>query len=427
LQDEDEVTETPDHDLIIAETITLVEGDQSSYNQSITPDVHTDFSFFVSHASGVYYVSLEPWIRELESELSHPQTDGAEFRLQRLLESTNSSVEQYLQRKAQGSISEQDVTSAVVIEDGNVGYILLTTVDNEPHAALLDAPDFGFASEERIAAHMHITGPQKEVREAWHPPKELYEPVDLLSSIHIPARHRTAMKEEVKLSPANLDLLMNVHRVLSAKTARLRQAVSDLFNRAARLQDDFRAQVWRTAQVASKIDEVTGNGQAGSDNGSLYGSARIDERLDKVRSRQEEINARYEKLRNKMLKFSSSELSEKEASLVEELSAMDSAVDKSNSNLTSDVDGSQMPAWQRLDQLKEKQKELAHQVHRAAKDAAKNAQSRKEGVTVPSHSRKQENEQIQEMLARNTVLVDAAAQRLRNLGIGIPVAGEHQG
>jgi nucleoporin NUP82 len=77
--------------------------------------------------------------------------------------------------------------------------------------------------------------------------------------------------------------------------------------------------------------------------------------------------------------------------------------------------------------LKEKQKELAHQVHRAAKDAAKNAQSRKEGVTVPSHSRKQENEQIQEMLARNTVLVDAAAQRLRNLGIGIPVAGEHQG
>ncbi|KAH7065708.1 hypothetical protein BKA63DRAFT_481496 [Paraphoma chrysanthemicola] len=423
-EDEDELAEAPEHDLIIAETITLIPGHQSSYNQSITPDVQTDFSFFVSHASGVYYVSLEPWIRKLETELSQPQTEGADFRLQRLLESANSSVEQYLQRKPLGDISEQDVTTSVVIEDGNIGYLLLTTVNNEPHAAFLDAPEIGLPTEEEIAEYMHIRGPHKEVREAWQPPKELYEPIDLLGSISIPARHRTAMKDEVKLSPANLELLMDVHRVLSAKTSRLQYAVSDLFNRATRLQDEFRDQVWRTAQVNSKIDAVTGNEQADPDNGSLYGSIQIDERLEKVRTRQEEINARYEKLRNKMNRFSTSELSEKEANLVDELSAMDSAVDKSSTNLTSDNEGSSIPAWQRLDQLKEKQKELAHQVHRAAKDAAKNEQSKKESVKVPSHSRKQENDQIQDMLARNTVLVDAAAQRLRNLGIGIPVAGE---
>ncbi|KAF2032130.1 hypothetical protein EK21DRAFT_61751 [Setomelanomma holmii] len=423
-EDEDELAEMPEHDLIIAETIILVEGDQSSYNQSITSDVQTDFSFFVSHATGVFYVSLEPWITKLETELSQPQTEGADFRIQRLLESANSSVEQYLQRKVHGDMSEQDVTSTVVIEDGNIGYFLLTTVSDEPHAAFLDAPEIGLPSEEEIAEYMHIRGPQKDVRQAWQPPKELYEPTDLLGSINIPARHRTAMREEVKLSPANLELLMDVHRVLSAKTSHLQHAVSDLFNRATRLQEEFRDQVWRTAKVTSKIDAVTGNDQAGSDDGSLYGSAQIDERLEKVRSRQEEINARYERLRNKMNKFSTSELSEKEASLVGELSAMDSAVDKSNSNLTSDADGS-MPAWQRIEQLKEMQKTLQDQVQRAGKEAANNEQSRKEGVKVPSHSRKQENDQIQDMLARNTVLVDAAAERLRHLGVNIPMPGEN--
>jgi nucleoporin NUP82 len=384
--------------------------------------VHTDFSFFVSHASGVFYVSLEPWIRKLENELSQPQIEGADFRIQRLLESANSVVDKYLQRKTRGNPAEQEVTSCVVIEDGNIGYLLLTTVDDQPQAAFLDAPEYGLPTEEEMAEYMHIAGPEKEVRQAWQPPKELYEPVDVLGSVSIPTRHRATMKEEVKLSPANLELLMDVHRVLSVKTSRLQYAVSDLFNRATRLQEEFRDQVWRTAQITTKIDAVTGNDEAASDDGSLYGSAKLDERLEKVRSRQDKINARYEALRNKMNKVSSSELSEKEANFVEELSAMDSSVDQSNTTLTSDVDGTQDPAWQRIDKLRELQEKTAKEVERATKEAANDVQGRNEGVKVPSQSRKLENEQISEYMARLTVLVEAAAQRLRTEGIAIPVA-----
>ncbi|KAH3975010.1 hypothetical protein HBI55_173900 [Parastagonospora nodorum] len=420
-EDEIEDAEPPEHDLIIAETITLVPGEQSSFNQSITPDVHTDFSFFVSHASGVFYVSLEPWIRKLENELSQPQVEGADFRIQRLLESANSSVEKYLQRKPAGSPAEQEVTSAVVIEDGNIGYLLLTTIDNEPQAAFLDAPEYGLPTEEEIAEYMHISGPQKEVREAWQPPKELYEPIDLLGSINIPSRHRAAMKEEVKLSPANLELLMDVHRVLSVKTSKLQYAVSDLFNRATRLQEEFRDQVWRSAQVTSKIDAVTGNDELGSDDGSLAGRAKIDDRLERVRARQDKINARYEGLRNKMHRLGSTELSEKEANFVEELSAMDGALDKSGATLTGDVDGAQDPTWQRVDRIKDLHKKLAKDVEQATKDVVKDAQGRSDGMKVPSHSRKQETEQISDYLGRLTVLVEAAAQRLRTEGIAIPV------
>jgi nucleoporin NUP82 len=363
--------------------------------------VHTDFSFFVSHASGVFYISLEPWIRKLENELSQPQIEGADFRIQRLLESANSVVDKYLQRKPRGNPAEQEVTSCVVIEDGNVGYLLLTTVDDQPQAAFLDAPEYGLPTEEEMAEYMHIAGPEKEVRQAWQPPKELYEPVDVLGSISIPTRHRALMKE--------------------VKTSRLQYAVSDLFNRATRLQEEFRDQVWRTSQITTKIDAVTGTDEVASNDGSLYGSAKLDERLENVRSRQDKINARYEALRNKMNKVSSSELSEKEASFVEELSAMDSSVDQSNTTLTSDVDGTQDPAWQRIDKLRELQEKTAKEVERATKEAANDVQGRNEGVKVPSQSRKLENEQISEYMARLTVLVEAAAQRLRTEGIAIPV------
>ncbi|KAH7392344.1 hypothetical protein DE146DRAFT_679755 [Phaeosphaeria sp. MPI-PUGE-AT-0046c] len=388
--DDVEVPEALEHDLIIAETVILVESEEPSFNQSITPDVHTDFSFFVSHASGVFYVSLEPWIRKLETELSQPQTEGADFRIQRLLESANSSVEKHLERRFPGNAAEQEVTTSVVIEDGNIGYLLLTSVDNQPQAAFLDAPEDGIPTEEEIAEYMNISGVHKEVREAWQPPRELYETIDILGSINIPARHRTQMKEEVKLSPANLELLMDVHRVLSVKTSRLQHAVADLFNRATRLQDEFRDQVWRSAQVTSKIDAVTDSGEPGSDDGG-----KIDERLEKVRLRQDKINARYEALRSRMNKLSSNELSEKEANYVAELSAMDSAVDEKSTTLTSDVDGT--PAWQRIERLKDTEQEAVKE------------------------SRKMENEHISEYMSRLTVLVEAAAQRLRSEGIAIPV------
>lgn len=403
----------------------MVQNEQSSFNQSITADVHTDFSFFISHATGVFYVSLEPWIRKIENELSEPQSEGSEFRLKRVLESANTSVEQYLQRRPSNNPAEQEVTSAVVIEDGNVGYLLLTTVDGEPQAALLDAPEEGLPTEEELAEYMAVTGPHKEAREAWQPPKELHEPFNLLGSISIPAQHRGSLTKEIRLSPANLELLMNVHRVLSVQTAKLQHAVSDLFNRATRLQEEFRDQIYRSSQIASNIDNVTGNDGAGPDDASAYGSAKIDERLDKVKARQDAINARYEALRRKMVSIGSSELSEKESAWVEELSTMDSAVDASKRTLTDDVDGTERPAWSRLDKLKELQKDLKKQVEETTKVANKEGErTRSESVKVPSHSRKFENEQIQELIQRNSVLVEAATTRLRDLGVNIPLPSE---
>jgi len=419
-----DVPATSEHALIVAETVTLVEGHESSFNQSITPDVHTDFSFFVSHASGVFYVSMEPWIRNVEKELSQPQTLGSPFRLDRVLEAANTSVERCLQRRVSGNAAEQEVTSAAVIEDGNVGYILLTSHDGEPQAALLDAPEDDIPSQEELAKYMNIPSPNKEVREAWQPPKELYQQVDIYGSINIPARHRASLQDEIRLSPANLGLLMDLHRVLSAQTSKLQHAVSDLFNRATRLQEEFRDQMYRTSTIAANIEKVTGSDEAGSDDGSTYGSNKIDVRMDKARARQEQLNARYEALRRRMISVGASELSEKESNWIEELQIMDSAVDPSSKTLSGDIDGNEHPAWQRLDRLKEMQKNQTKQVEEAMSSVrliGNGEQTPRSGVKVPSYSRKAENEQVQELIQRNNVLVEAAADRLRRLGVNLPI------
>ncbi|KAH9881107.1 hypothetical protein J1614_001601 [Plenodomus biglobosus] len=432
-EDDVDVEDLPEHDLIIAETIALVQSEESSYNQSITPDIHTDFSFFVSHASGVFYVSIEPWIRKLENELSEPQTEGSDFRLKRVLDSANTTVEQYLQRRPTGNVAEQDVTSAVVIEDGNVGYLLLTTVNSEPVAVLLDAPEEDLPSVDEIAGYMAISGPAKEVREPWQPPKEFYEPFDIRSAINIPSRHRSSLKEEIRLSPANLELLMDVHRVLSVQTSKLQHAVSDLFNRATRLQEEFRDQVYRTSQIASNIDSVTSgpdttDSASHDDDEASNGATHISNRLDRVKQRQEEITARYEALRRKMSSIATSELSDKEADWIQELQLIDSTLDASSRTLSSDIDGSEdTPVFERMQRLKRKKQEVLDQAREAAHMSGsspppgEHEHRRQPAVKVPSHTRKAENEVVAELMRRNEVLVEAAVERLKGLGVVLPV------
>jgi nucleoporin NUP82 len=409
-----------DHTLVIVETITLTNDETSSSSQSITPDIITDFSFFVTHASGVFYVSLEPWIRKLENELSVPQSEGAEFRLNRLLASANTQVEQCLRFSARDEA--QGVTSCVAVDiadSNNTGYLLLTTVGNEPQAAFLDVPEDGSPVEEDLAPHLAITGPPSEKRQTYQAPKEFWENANLLAFINqkVPARNMASMKDEVRLSPMNLSLLIDVHNILSQHTNKLRTGVAELFNNCERLRDEFRHHIIETAQCASKIDSVTGHDEAESSDS--YGSARIEERLDRVKARQEQINARYEAIRRKMINVGGTDLSEKEAGWVEELQTMERSVDKSAPILSDDPDGTEVPAWERMESMMELKQELGKEADKAAKESKE--ERAHSNVKVPSQSRKQENRYIEDLLSRETALVEAAADRLRNLGISMPL------
>jgi nucleoporin NUP82 len=221
-------------------------------------------------------------------------------------------------------------------------------------------------------------------------------------------------------------ILSDAHKVLSEDVLRLQDVASDLFLRCERLRVDFQDQVWRAAQLISSIDSVTGSDEAPSANESeVYGAAKIEERLDKVKAKQKEITARYEAIRRKMATIGGADLSEKEAAFVGELQTMDSSLDRSAQTLSDDLDGSEVPAWQRLDKIKEIQKDLTNQVEQASRGTSD--ERGHGGMKVPSHSRKQETEHIDALLQRETALVEAATNRLRSLGIAIPLEAETRG
>ncbi|KAF2439239.1 hypothetical protein P171DRAFT_436559 [Karstenula rhodostoma CBS 690.94] len=404
--------EPSEHVLAIVETVALANDGVSSPNQSITPDVRTDFSFFVSHSSGVFYISLEPWIRNLESELYEPQVEGADFRLQRLLESATTVAERCMRRNTRDT--NKDVTSCVVIEETSVGYMVLTTFDNEPQAVFLDNQEG--PTNDDLKEYLHWETPASDNREPWQPPKEFWQPFSLHSSLQAVHRSRASWNEEIKLSPANLEVLMTAHRVLAEHTESLQLRVSDLFNRCQRLQDEYRDQVIRVAEVMQKVDTVTGKDEA-QIGARLYGNRKIEERLENVQAKQEAQKQRYLALRRKMASINTTQLSDKEVHFVEELHTMEGSLDKEGQRLTDNADGSEIPVWERMYKVKDLQQTLSKEVEGGVKAAGEQRPS--SSMKVPFHSRRQEHEQIQTMLQHQTDLLHATAHRLRSNGVSI--------
>jgi nucleoporin NUP82 len=266
--------------------------------------------------------------------------------------------------------------------------------------------------------------PTRQVRPTYQQPRELYDPLHFVKNMDtfVPARHRASSKEPMRLSPANLDILMSAHKALHQDTSRLQNAVSDLFIRCERLREEFRDQISRVSDLVGKIDAVTGkDGDLPGEEPGSYGNAKVEERLEKVKKKQEAINARYEAIRRRMANIGGTNLSEKEKAFVEELQTMDRSLDKSVQTLTDDPDGSDVPAWQRLDKVKDLQKDLAKDAERASREGSE--ERAPSAYKVPSHSRKQEHQQIEALLQRENALVEAAASRLKTLGISVPLEG----
>lgn len=411
----------------MVETVALTGDGQSIFNQSITPDIQTDFSFFVSHPDGIFHISLETWIHQLERELAEPQAEGLDFRLTRILESAITSAEQIIARPStikSSNPSKEEVNAAAVIADGNLGYFVFTTIDDEPQAVILDAPEHELPIPEPHFGH-EVELPTRQARPTYQVPREFYEgslQFPRTWESYIPARHRSLSKEAINLSPANLDILINVHKALSSDTHKLETAVSDLFVRCNRLREEFRDQIFRVAQLVQNVDSVTDNDVGGSEDREAYGAAKVEQRLDAVKKRQEALNKRYEDIRRKMASVGGSQLSEKEALYAEELQTMERSLERSaqgkDLSLTDDADGSEVPAWVRLEHVRKTKVDLEGRVEKmGVEEKATPAQG---GVKVPSHNRKTEQEQIDRLIEREAALVEAATARLRSLGISVP-------
>jgi nucleoporin NUP82 len=432
-------------ELVLFETIDLAqtEADDDGW-PTFTPSPVDRYEFFATHSTGVCSLSLRPWISMLEDELSAPSDSGAAFRIDIVLDTAHTSVDQAIDLPASDTAN-----TAVALFDPSLGYLVLTTVNNTPYASVLSTPTATnhFAPDD--APSSTLAQPAPEPRAPYRPAAEFEQP-SALPQLLKSARDRnllgTGTKSEVRFSPATLQLLTEAHRIMSSDTHRLGMAAAELFRRCERMRAELREQVRKVSEVAERVDTVTGNDETvhddigeglvddEDDEENLVGRERIEHRIELVHEKSTELNARYERLRRKMGRLGGKELSAREKAFQTEVGKLERSVLPQPSPDESAADDSPETAIQpstlasRFDAALALQQDLLKQVEEAAERVKKErSEAGKEStlarasggsIGVGSQYQKKKLAQVMQMLEREEALLEAAKESLARLQRG---------
>ena len=387
---------------------------------TFTQDVRSRHSFFITHSQGVFFFSLDPWVESLEQELQSNESVGAPFRMDIIKYGPGTLRERMMTFSTGDSASDSSVATCVVLEDSDLGYFLLTAVDGEPKAAILEMPrpepavPFGDEGEEESFKSLtdldklSLRGPARDVYQA----PQIFARGSSLPGYfdtHVPNRQRYLMKEHVRMSTATLDLMTSAHRFISNETHLLGVAAADLFRRCERLQEELRDQISRANEVAHRTEIVVGEDAdqyVGSSTGK--GHATLDERLKKVRGKHEELTSRHEKLREKFSR-AGEEVSEKErlwfAEVKETADSMGEETEKEAQKQREGQEGQEVEPETLLRYWDAK--DLTADLVKRAKESAErgsHGQTNGDGVySIPSDLRKEKVAKVMKLLEREYV------------------------
>lgn len=444
--------EDEQHLLLVFESVQLgPQVDQVvDLHPTFTVDVQPGPSFFVTHDFGVHFLSLASWAQNLEAELQSQNAEGSNFRLDLSMESSSTLVEEILHFSPPKKTAAPLTSASIVLDDSDTGYFLLTTLNGLPCAALFDRPQAAYFGSSRLAAEERQDAkygdlPLLEPRVAYQAPDALWTESQLLRWYErsIPSHHRRAAREEIKLSPANLDVLTGAHRVIAQETHELQTAVADVFLRCERLQREFADQLRKVSQLRERVDNVTGDndaelaGEAGSQRSgddddaaaaAASGSQRILRRVERARARQQELAERQARLAKKLSRAKGGKLSDSERAWAREVDELDRSVARAKGPADSEDGGDEdedesesMPAWLRLEELKRLKGELAGEAKKVAaaadEAAAGGTGSEAASPKVPSEARRQRVSKVMDLLERETALVDATTEKLSRMGL----------
>jgi nucleoporin NUP82 len=394
-----------------------------------SPDVNSRYSFFTTHASGITFISLSPWVFRLESELQGNAGPGADFRIDLLVKGQNSIRERLFTEDRSAEAEPLPLAASVAIRDPDLGYFLLSASPHGPIALTFEAPDDEpEVGRSRSPTYEAESEPQPLLL---CPPRPVYQPSPSLSSSSaLPkfleqlrhSKYKRLMNEAVRLSPATLTILTEAHKLLSEETHRLGTAAAELFRRCERLQLDLREQIARANEVAYRIEAVIGEDNAADDDTRpLGGNVGIEKRIDDAKRRQQELSDRFEKLKRKAGKGGAGgrELSDKEKIWIEEVSTLSEAILPSETTEDSSNDTKLARPWQRYEEAMALKEEIVKRAEEQAEAEAEGDSNSTIGtkVKVPSEIRRQKVKQVMKLLERETALVEGAKGRLERLSL----------
>lgn len=376
-------------------------------------DATSRYSFYVTNTSSVTFISL-PWAFRLENELNGASA-GADFRID-LLAKQGSIRERIYAQKMEDHLAP--LAACTVTQDPDLGYFLLTATPHGPVAVNFETPEMEFDLFRRVRSPTYDAEPDKPL--ILYEPRPVYEPAHALEiRSALPSlleklkhsKYKRLLQEEVRLSPATLTILTDAHKLLSEETHRLGTAAAELFRKCVRLQIDMKNQIQKANDVASRVEAVTGEdvdeGPTTSSNDIMV------ERIRAANERQRQITDRLEKVRKRIAKGTSRELSDKERAWVEEVNVLERKVLGVGEQSGPSEAESKEP-WARYEKIEQLKDDLLGQVKELPGD--------EEGITpasvkVPSEIRKAKMGQIMNLLDRETALVEGAKSRLEKLSL----------
>ncbi|KAF9893375.1 hypothetical protein FE257_011807 [Aspergillus nanangensis] len=416
-------------DLVLVESLDTLKVDQQSLDNwpTLTRDVHSRYNFFVTNSTNVIFVSLASWVQRLERELQSEDASGSAFRLQVLCEGDVSQRERILNvDENDGSSEAVHLPSSVVYYDYDLGYLLLTHRGSHPYAAIMDTPEFSLPALSRTLdtdSRMPGSPVMPPRRPPYQVPSIFYSgvPLEFFVDKHVPHRQRHTLKEQVRLSPATLDLVAAAHRILSSHTNALERAASDLFRRCERLQDEMREQLKQLSDVAERVKGVSGEiGEDGQRKEGVRSGEALDKRLQIAKDKQKQLVERYEALRMRVLKSGGRPLSEKEKSWASEVDTLSETFDKPTE---ADEKGQQIS--QRLEAVKD----IAGDLLAEAKSIAAKTPISPEPSSpaspggslprVPQRLQRAKIADAMKMVERESAVIDAITSRLERLNTSV--------
>ncbi|KAG6036878.1 hypothetical protein E4U41_005461 [Claviceps citrina] len=395
-------------------------------------DVTSRYSFFVTHHVAITFISLTSWIFRLEGELQGDHEAGTDFRIGLLANSQSSRDRIYAQPGADVAVP---LAACVAIRDPDVGYFLLSSTPYEAISLSFETPDMDLAP-----IHHRQESPVRE-REPSVAPLDFYEPRPVYHPPHVfgegsalptllerlrTSRHKTVVKQEVRLSPLTLQIFTDAHKVLSDETHRLGVAAAEVFRRCELLQSELRQQVRKANEVKGKIGTISGVGRDDESENAMYAR-----RIAEAKDRQERLGERVDSLRKLVSKATTRDLSAKEIAFAEEVRAYEESVLEPNSTVGQDAGGAaaaaQMPGaqqqqqskqlWRRVEEVRKLQTDLVAEAEALMKKKQTgDVMAAPAGdFRIPPDIRRSKLQQVQGLIARESALVEAVTARLERL------------
>jgi len=393
-----------------------------------SPDIASRYSFYITHPFGISFISLAAWVFRLEQELQSESKDGTTFRIDLLVKGKSTSRERIYTHPQEGSLA-----ACVAIRDPDLGYFLLSATPKGPVAVAFETPEDEYQpvllptpsppfevkqeeEEEAMNLDLDVSRPPFQEPEELNETSELGHAKEMLFS----SRHQFMRNQEVRLSPATLEIFTNVHRLVGAESGRLNRAAAQLFTKLESLPAELHEQITKADLVKQRVEKISG--QDVEHERPVGDQARLQKRLEAAQARQKQLAERMDRLKRTMNRATGRELSEKEKAYAQEVRAVEASIMRSEKDQASWTPKNRQ-LLKRLEEVKALKAELISQ---AGAILEKDGEAKEDeaprmsvsGLKIPADVRKAKVAHVMSQLERETALVEAVKLRLERLALG---------